>query len=69
MLNDAPTDAMIIKGQKVESENPCHLTKIVGIILQLLAYESTQSIKTDNPAPRGLLLSEKIYSLSGYLFK
>ena len=69
MLNNTPTDATIIKGQKVKSGNPRHLTKIVGIILQLLAYESTQSIKTDNPAARGLLLSEKIHSLSVYLFK
>lgn len=29
MLNYAPTGATIIKGQKVESGNPCHLTKIV----------------------------------------
>ena len=67
MLNDAPTDATIKKGQKVESGNPHHLTKRVGIILRLLAYEITQSIKTDNPEPHGLLLSEKIHSLSVYL--
>ena len=62
MLSGTPKGAMTVprlttEGQKVGGGpvpgDPCPFSKVVGVILPLLAYEITQPIKTNHPVNLG----------------